>query len=371
MFTIGGLLSFDYPQFKTRNLRKVVLEVLPFCFLFILYIISLIWTQDLNRGLRYVEHALSFLIFPFVIFVLKPFQTQKQVFYFIRIFIVSAILFCLLIVINIYFNVGLQNYPLRERIAEVPLIGEHPIYFSLLLATGIILILFYPFERKWISSIFIMALSVGVFIAATRGVFFALLISVIVALFLLIKNRKRIAFVLLGLVFSSIVAIIASPLKERMQEFTDTVYMYPQGIHYNSFNLRMAIYKCSLTIIKEKPLIGYGPGDIQNELNNCYEMFPTKAFGYRDYNTHNQYLHYLCAFGILGTIIVLGFFFFYVKLCFKYRDWGYFIFLLLFYLSFFTENILGRNTGIVVFAMFNCILAYNSHYLSNKGAIKS
>ncbi|MFD2563575.1 O-antigen ligase family protein [Aquimarina rubra] len=254
----------------------------------------------------------------------------------------------------------------RDRIEKTFLIGEHPIYFSLLQAIGIVLLLFYPFKKRVISFLFAFIFVCGIIVGATRGVFVVLIISIIVGLFFIVKSKKKIILIITALLLSSTIAVMVSPLKERMEEFINTAYFYPEGIQYNSFNMRMAIYKCSFSIIKEAPLVGYGPGDIQNELNNCYKIFPTKAFTYQDYNTHNQYLHYLSAFGIIGTLIVLFFFVYYLKIAWIHKNWGYFTFLVLLYLSFLTENILVRNTGIVVFVMFNCIFAYQSQLVLDK-----
>ena len=121
----------------------------------------------------------------------------------------------------------------------------------------------------------------------------------------------------------------------------------------------MAIYNCSISIIKEAPVIGYGPGDVQKELNSCYEKFNTQAFKKERYNSHNQYLDYLLSFGVIGFIIILYCFLYYLKMARKNPDNKvYFNFLILFYFTFLTENILVRNTGMVLFVTFNCLLAY-------------
>ena len=110
-----------------------------------------------------------------------------------------------------------------------------------------------------------------------------------------------------------------------------------------------------MSIIKDELLIGHGAGDIEKRLSQCYEEFNTSAFDVQSYNTHNQYFHYLCAFGLVGTIIILYYFGFYLRNAYVSKNWNHFTLLILFYLCFLTENILVRNTGIVVFSMINCI----------------
>ena len=69
--------------------------------------------------------------------------------------------------------------------------------------------------------------------------------------------------------------------------FMSSLVIVLEGLYFNSFNIRMAIYKCSCSIIKDELLIGHGAGDIEKKLTQCYEEFNTIAFDVQRYNTHN------------------------------------------------------------------------------------
>jgi len=77
-----------------------------------------------------------------------------------------------------------------------------------------------------------------------------------------------------------------------------------------------------------------------------------------NFNSHNQYLSYLLKHGILGFLLFVGAFVYYLRLGFKHRSFMYVAFLLLLLIGFYTENILDSNKGIVFFAFFNTFFGY-------------
>ena len=335
---------------------------------FFFYIISLFWTENLSIGIKLIEKSLSFLIIPTVIYILKPFTTAIQIKTFNQIFIVSCILLVLLTGIFIVFKlsgiiVNNNDYAtiinLRNSIEMVPIIGEHPIYFSLIIALGLLLLNYNRFKTKLLNILFLLFLIVGLLIASSKGVITAVMVVSLLLIFQTIKNKKK-ALIAVVLFFSGVSIITYfSPLKTRVEEITENTYEYPEGIHFNSINLRTAIYNCSFSLIIKSGLFGFAPGDVQQKLNECYKKFKTDAFKEKDYNTHNQYLDYLLSFGSIGFLFILFVFYYYLKMAIKNKNTLYFNFLILFYISFLTENILVRNTGIVLFTIFNSLMAYS------------
>ena len=152
-------------------------------------------------------------------------------------------------------------------------------------------------------------------IASSRGVIAGLVIVSIIIVFQEVKSHKKAIFITIGLILGILAISFLTPIKSRIDEILNTKNIYPVGLQYNSFNLRVAIYDCSLKIINRSPLIGYGPGDVQNELNECYKKFV------------------------------------------KGKNRLYLNFLILFYIVFLTENVLYRNSGMVLFVTFNCLFA--------------
>ncbi|MCF7566776.1 O-antigen ligase family protein [Sabulilitoribacter arenilitoris] len=367
VFLLGSFLSSIYHKDKNNRITHIGV-ILLFLLPFLMYLISLSWTDNLQVGLKYVEKTLSFCVLPIAIFILKPFKTTLQIRNFNKIFVIASAFSVVITMIYLLFNTDnifnqqntyFANIKLREAIELTPVIGEHAIYFSLIMAVALLLLFYNRFQNRWLNVFLSLLFITGIIIASSKGVILSILLVGILLAFQEIKNKRKVVVVVLLSFFGLGVITYLSPIKERVNEIVSTKHIYPKGDYYNSFNLRMAIYNCSFSLIKGTPIMGYSPGDIQQELNECYKKFNTNAFHKTNYNTHNQYLDYILSFGVIGLVIILFSFAYFLRIAIINKNKEYLNFLILFYLVFLTENILVRNTGIVLFTTFNCLFAYS------------
>ncbi|SDQ14641.1 O-antigen ligase family protein [Flagellimonas zhangzhouensis] len=370
LFVLGACLGYEKHKVGASEVKLI----LVFSTLFFLYIISLIWTDDFAVGLKQIEKKMSFLIFPTTLFLLKPFKSFRNINTFIKVYLISCAISSCIILLYIGFNLNeiLQsnsNYvfsiKLRQAINSAPFIGEHPIYFSLLLAVSVLLLIYNRFSGWAINALLFSIYGTTLLIASSRGVILGLFVVMILIVFQNIKSRNKRYAVLTLLFIMCFSSYLLPPIKARVNEIIFTKHLFPKGLHYNSFNLRMGIYSCSFDIIKDAPIYGYGPADVQDRLDACYETkFETPAYAQQIYNTHNQYLDYLASFGILGFVLIICCFAYFIKISLGAKTNMYFNFLILFFLVLLTENLLSRNTGIVLFAAFNSLLAFTILYKS-------
>ena len=371
VFFIGSFLSLIYYEKSGNNNGKLQInKVVLFCILpFLLYLISLFWTENLDVGFRYAGKTLSFFVLPITVFILKPFKSTLQFKNFNKVFIMASAISMVITVIYILFRINnifnkrneySINIKLRETIELTPIIGEHTIYFSLIMAIALLLLFYNRFKYQWLNIFLCLLFIMGIVIASSKGVILSVLLVGILLAFQEIKSKVKVIMVIALSLFGFVTIAYFSPIKDRVNEIIKTKHIYPKEEYYNSFNLRMAIYNCSFSLIKETPIMGYGPGDVQQELNNCYKKFNTSAFNNKNYNTHNQYLDYILSFGVIGLILILFSFIYFLGIAIVYKNNEYFNILILFYSSFFTENFLVRNTGIVLFISFNCLMAYST-----------
>ncbi|MEG3656116.1 O-antigen ligase family protein [Arenibacter palladensis] len=367
---IGLLLIYAIWHFIKTDARKLNLirfrTSLVYALPFFLYIIALLWTQDMKKGLEIVGRMASILIIPISIIGLKPFKKVESIYLFFKLYIISSFVYVLVTMLFLFLNMDLiLNQPnsyfsvltLRNSIDNIPLIGEHAIYFSLFVGVALLILYYHRFKNKYLNVLFGLTFLSAIAIASSRGVIAGLVIVSIIIVFQEVKSHKKAIFIAIGLILGILAISFLTPIKSRIDEILNTKNIYPVGLQYNSFNLRVAIYDCSLKIINRSPLIGYGPGDVQNELNECYKKFDTEAFTKITYNSHNQYFDYLASFGVLGTLIILFAFYYYYKIAVKGKNRLYLNFLILFYIVFLTENVLYRNSGMVLFVTFNCLFA--------------
>lgn len=371
LFSSGAFLSFLYKKKNKIIKRDFVWAFILFPMPFLLYLISLIWTDNIQLGINFVSRSLSFLILPIVFFLFKPIESDLEIKKIIQIFILTSSILVFLTFIyllnEMYHILDVKDsyytgIRLRRSIASVPVIGEHPIYFSLITSTALLLLHYNRFKNTFLNVFFSILLITGVILASSKGVILAGFITGIVLVFIEVKKVKKSLKIIL-LAFIGLIAIsYFTPIRLRINEIIKTKKMYPEGEHFNSVNLRMAIYNCSFELIEKTPLAGFTPGDLQINLNECYNKFNTKEFKRTTYNCHNQFFDYYLSFGPLGFILLFFCYSFFLKLAIKHKNNQHIGFLILIYLTCLTENILCRNTGLVLFNIFNCLFAYSYIY---------
>ena len=117
----------------------------------------------------------------------------------------------------------------------------------------------------------------------------------------------------------------------------------------NSTSIRFYILKCSIKMALEKPFFGHGLGDVQNELDLRYNINET-ILPSNKYNSHNQYLFVWLSSGIIGLIFFLLFLYYCFSLAVRSQDYFFLSILILFAVSFLFENILSRQSGVILFS---------------------
>lgn len=331
--------------------------------IFFLYLLSLTYTKNVSYGMSIIETALTFLIIPLVFFVIIPQVkiSQQLRTKFIILFIVSTtifsclVLFCIIIDNKTDYYKNFYSNKFRIIVENIPLIGQHPIYASIYLGISLIFIT-YLFKRNQLSykkrkGLLLILLSliniVLLVMLSSKGVIFSLIILLIMYLVQTIVREKKQKQ---GLVFLSVLFIgvlMLFTFNRRMNEMIkfDT-YTSLNSNYSNSF--RVNIYNCAINVFKRSPFLGYGVGDAQDELNNCYS-YKDQLLLNNKYNSHNQYLDFAIKLGLLGLATFM------VLLIANYQYAKYskdelFRYIIIFYcLNFFTENLLARQSGLILF----------------------
>jgi O-antigen ligase len=132
----------------------------------------------------------------------------------------------------------------------------------------------------------------------------------------------------------------------------------------SSTAIRYQINNCSIEKISANLLLGYGVGNVQQNLELCYESKNLKINN-QNYNSHNQFLSIILTIGLLGFIIYL---FTVLKIYQVYNsnksEIGISI-LIFFLLNFLTENVLERENGMLLYSFLLCLFIFHKD-VSNK-----
>lgn len=338
--------------------------------IFFVFVISAFLSEDWRSGFKKIETMLSLLIIPLVFYVFLnktklDFCNLRK--YFIKTYYFSNVIYCF-IATYVFYAYKNPRYPrkdanfFRAALSENLLIGDHPIYISLFLSVAILFGFTVINFKKNIPNSIIFIIGQGVlfimlFLLMSKGVIFALLISILFLFFFKTKIKMGFIFLLLGI---GILVFIPSQNNRFEQLFEKKTYMTLDL--NNSTSIRINILKCGFQLGLVNPVFGYGLGDVQKELDNCYTQQKFK-FHLEKYNSHNQYLLVWLSTGVLGLIIFVFWLFFYYKQAFKYRDSLLFSVLVLYSIVFLFENVLSRQSGVIFFSfIINLIFWTNKKY---------
>jgi len=193
-----------------------------------------------------------------------------------------------------------------------------------------------------------------------KGVLIALIICLIIQLILFLKKRG-VANIRNVIYSTALVVISLGTLLVINQRFRELLNpkTYTAINETNSTNNRIQIYSCAFSLIKEKPLLGYGIEYDRDALNNCYKENLYYLFE-KEYNTHNQYLSIWLKISLTGLVIFLMFLIYNIQLAYKSTDVIYGLIIIFYSTIMLTENILERQNGVILFTfLMNYLSFYN------------
>ena len=224
----------------------------------------------------------------------------------------------------------------------------HPIYISILLCISIVL----GFEvlqnekNKWKKR----AIQLGIvfllinIIFLSRKAFLFFIVSYLIYVFLI---KRKATFFTTGISLSFICGIIfISPVSERFLDLYAGFINEPSGFTGSTY-VRQQIYNCTLGLIKESPIFGYGLSESSLIMEECLQ---SKNISF--HNTHNQFLGMWLSTGLFGFMCLTIFF---IKLFFEsysLKNKEAFIISLLLFTSLIFENLFDRQDGLIIFSFF-------------------
>jgi O-antigen ligase len=118
----------------------------------------------------------------------------------------------------------------------------------------------------------------------------------------------------------------------------------------NSVGQRFFAWELAAEIIKKNPIIGVGTGDVSHEFSMAYEQSDKVIT--KQIRAHNQYLTFFVAFGVLGIIPVLMFFYLAFSKAQMHNGLKWLFYTIILF-SFMFEDTLETQAGVTFFAFFS------------------
>ena len=343
--------------------------------LFLIYTISVIYSNDYSVSIKKLETSLSILVLPIIFFALLPHFSISNMIkrVFIKTFIGSTTVFSIYSFVFIILRNSSLNYlwssdKYRNIIIEMPHIGQHPIYASIFLALSIIFFvyllkqkLFKNYKDKllfltltFINLVFLLFLS-------SKGAILALFF-IMFFLFIFETTKKIYKYLLIATFVCSLITLFI--YNRRMNELIKTQTYQTFNPHLST-SIRLGIYHCSWEIIKKQLFMGYGIGYAQRELNLCYANKSDILLMHR-FNSHNQYLDVTIKTGLIGLFVFLAFLGINFILAIKTKNQLLIMILVLYCMLFLVENVLSRQSGVILFFFLICFFNNPNKRLINE-----
>lgn len=357
--------------------RKKIGMACVFGCLTVFYAVDLLRTYDVAAGKFILEKSSGLLAIPLAMALLPYKWNRKEIQYIFDSFTIGALILALWANIVFWMNgpapefaEAISSYSYRMTFSKIT--DVHPTYAAIFFLFGALTQIhqlikpdFNEFRTIRIARIVIAHLLVFfALFAAARTPLIAFFV-VLGILWIRTKGWKRTIVPVAITTAALIIAFIfITPLKQRYVQVVETEVALPQGDFHNSVNVRYGIFRCSLEILEENWLWGTSAGDLQNELNVCFEQFNTTVYQTGNYNTHNQYLDLWLSLGIIGLVAVFLIFWIPISNALRTGSEFYLGFILFFSICCLTENVLARQWGVEFFAFFNSVFYFR--YRSQK-----
>jgi O-antigen ligase len=334
---------------------------------FVLYILSLIYTEDLPKGFKQITMHLSYVFIPlFLITNLIDYKIKEKI---LLVFFSSTVLF--LLIADLYAIIDIirtDSYIIRVGSADyykflsfglTRIFSDwHPTLVSLFSIFSLVIAVKQLFKSQKRFAILIMVFIVlNIFLLKSLIGIVCLFLVFSLFLFSFIKRKSYKVIFVVFVVFLASVFYATNPFRiDKIQRFKKTkIETTDNEDRRNVLSIRLVKWSSALDIFKENVLIGVAPGDLKQELVNEYTENGFEFAAENRFGPHNQFLQILASFGIIG------FFLFFLIIFLPYFKqleinslYGWFLLITLMF--FLTEDVLERQQGVVFFSFFYVFL---------------
>lgn len=330
--------------------------------LFMLMLISLLYTKNSAYGVERLMGMISLLVMPFVFYVALTqidYDIKKIHSKIISLYFFSNIIFFLVFILVSYFKFEnfFQHTPefFNSKLGRYSI---HPQYASLNLIISLILSLsVYQFSKSALRRTLVVVCSILalMFLFVFSRKLTVILIPILFFIYLFFSSFKsrKLYFLILFLVLVATTFLI-EPIKERYMDFYNLTASFSE-VKSSSIVQRIRLFECSIQAISLNPIFGIGIGDVKALMELCETGGQTKFF-----NSHNQFLGVWLSSGIMGLLALLTIIYTNLIRGLRTKDIIYVLTTVSFVFIMLVENYLERQDGVLSATFFINYLAFLS-----------
>jgi len=318
LFIIRG----DVLSHIKKSLENKVVKA--FLYFFLIYVIGLLWTEDISEGLdniKSIKYGLYLIVFYCVV---DGRYISKVISAFIIGMLISELTSygMLLGIMPWSLDIlGIHFYAAQTIGDPSPFLNH--IHYGVALAFVVLLLaqkIVYSNNTTFIKilmSIFVITATMNIFLTGGRTgyVTFALLIIIVAISYL----KKYSILLLVGICIVFTLAYNTSPLfkKRVIQSETNIIKLFEKEPDFTtSIGQRAGLVYYGYQVAKDNLLLGVGTGDSMNEIK---KLAPLKYTAIQEHeHEHNQFLHVFISLGLVGLLVFLNIY--YQIFTFKQKD---------------------------------------------------
>jgi O-antigen ligase len=344
---------------------------------YVLLVVGYVYSENQKAALFDLEVKFSLFLFPIL---LPLIELDRKQFEKVLLAFVGGCFIAFLICLSmatLYFYSSLDPAVFYYNRLSV---FHHPTYFSMYLNFAVIIIYYFLiyggdafYVRSKVALIaMIIVFSIFVVMLSSKMGLITLLVIIFGGTILwFLRSRAVFPSILVFLMVSSLIYIsfrYSTTIQDRINEAVKSIS--EENYSFSTTSARIAIWEVSTDLLKASPVIGYGTGDVKDELMKEYEKRGYSFLHYKKLNAHNQYLQAAIGLGFIGLLVFLVSILFPLKEIIRGRNMLYAGFLFLVTFNFFTESALETQAGVVFYAIFNALLYFNRHHVSFVGPLE-
>lgn len=248
----------------------------------------------------------------------------------------------------------------------------HTSYFSSYLIFALSFILFSKKMRSksiwWIAAGLMLF---GIILCLSRaGIITAFVVFsfFIWELYSTIENKKVLKVIVGSLFLIVLTSLLLPKVRERIRNAFVLNEQKDESVQASTAYERIEVWKVSFYLIRQNPLLGFGPGDVKEELVREYKNRNMLFAAKYTLNAHNQYLQTSLANGILGLLILVALLLGGIFNAIKTGNRFLFVLLIISVIGFMFESMLETQAGIVFFVFFYLLfILHDYNYKSING----
>lgn len=352
---------------------KGLKDMIPLFVLFFLYIIAMFLSDDRELAGFKLEKKILLFFLPLIACVSSVKFDNKQQRIVFLLYCISMLLFFAIVHFQLFLLLhkmmqngkvdsywscfAMNDFEYNYRIWLGGLWHIHPTYLGVLINMAVLIGMHFLSDKlsstneKVIGGLSVIVGVVFLGLVASRMAYLSLVIAVGLYLFSAIKKHKTLLF-LGGLLTVVATLFVLLKTNTRVKEIIDTKLELPTVENFNSVNIRVGIYSCTFDLLKENWLLGVTPGDLQEEMNSCYDSKGMPFISERNYNTHNEFFNQWLSFGIIGPFLLIFMFSIALYKAVSTRNFLFIGFLVICIMTCLTENLYERYHGTMFFSFF-------------------